>query len=72
MRRYDENCAAGSGHAMKFLDSRDGVLDVLDQMNGAHFVERVLAKRQAASIEIAQHIRRSFRVYVHADCAGIF
>ena len=57
---------------MKFLDSRDGVLDVLYQMNGAHFVERVLAKRQTASIEIAQHIRRSFRVYVHADCAGIF
>jgi hypothetical protein len=41
-------------------------------MHGAHFIERIVAKRQAASIEIAKNIGRGIRVHVHADCAGIF
>src|SRR5580658_8467764 len=56
VRRGDEDGAAGFGYAMKFLHGGDDVRDVFDDVFGADLVERIIAKGQAAMVEMAEDI----------------
>jgi hypothetical protein len=72
VRGSDEDSAAGFGYAMKFFHGRDNVRDVFDDVFGAELVERIIAKGQAAMVEMAEDIGGGGWIHIEADGAGIF
>jgi hypothetical protein len=41
-------------------------------MLGAYLVERIVAKRQAAAIQMTDHVGSSCRIHIDADGTGVF
>src|SRR5277367_1043343 len=72
MRSGDENGAAWFGDAVKLFHGGDDVRDVFDDVFGAKLVERIIAKGQAAAVQMAEHIGSGGWIHIEADRAGIF
>src|SRR5579872_4025577 len=72
VRCHQKHAPRWRGHAMKFLHGGDHVRDMLDDMDGAHARERIVAKRIRKAVEIADDVGAAARIPVDADGAGIF
>jgi hypothetical protein len=57
---------------MEFFHCGDDICNVLDDVLAADLIERIVAKRQAAAIEIAEDVRGRGRIHVQTDRTRIF
>src|SRR6202041_1851092 len=72
VRRGDENGSSGFSDAVKFFHRRDDVRDVFDDVLGAELVEGIIAKGQAAMVQMAEDIGGGGWIHIEANGAGIF
>ena len=63
---FDEDSAAGLGEAVDFLDRRDDVFNVLDDVYQQDAVETAVAKRQRAAIDVGDDVGSGVAVVVDA------
>ncbi len=57
---------------MELFHQADDVSNVLNDVNGPHFAERIVAKRKRDMVEVGDHIGGGVRISIQADRAGIF
>ena len=57
---------------MKLFHQADDVSDMLNNVNGPHFAERIVVKGERDMVEVGDHIGGGVRVSINADRTGIF
>ncbi len=72
VRCKDVNTAARDQQPVEFLHGTDYIRDMLDDVGGAHFPERIVTKREWEVVQVGNDVGLGVDVAVEPDRTGVF